>query len=170
MEICNGMSDIYLTKKGYQKLVEELEYLKTVKRREISKAIGVARAHGDISGYTEAGKSGTAEKIVDGFYSKTDNISSFLGFAPAKNPRFVLLVSIDEPEVKYLPGIGKHQYGGVCAAPIFREIATQALQYLGVTPDDPYGFPPGDPRRVAEKADMIAEMQALREDYLRHNE
>lgn len=43
------MSDIFLTKKGYQKLVEELEYLKTVKRREISKAIGVARAHGDIS-------------------------------------------------------------------------------------------------------------------------
>jgi transcription elongation factor GreA len=43
------MSDIYLTKKGYHKLVEKLEYLKTVKRREISKAIGVARAHGDIS-------------------------------------------------------------------------------------------------------------------------
>lgn len=43
------MSEIYLTKKGYQKLVEGLEHLKTVKRREISKAIGVARAHGDIS-------------------------------------------------------------------------------------------------------------------------
>ena len=43
------MSDIYLTKKGYQKLAEDLEYLKTTKRREISKAIGDARAHGDIS-------------------------------------------------------------------------------------------------------------------------
>ena len=43
------MSDIYLTKKGYQRLAEELEHLKTVKRREISKAIGLARAHGDIS-------------------------------------------------------------------------------------------------------------------------
>jgi transcription elongation factor GreA len=43
------MGDIYLTKKGYQKLAEELEYLKTVKRRELSKAIGAARAHGDIS-------------------------------------------------------------------------------------------------------------------------
>jgi transcription elongation factor GreA len=43
------MGDIYLTQKGYEKLAEELEYLKTVKRRELSKAIGAARAHGDIS-------------------------------------------------------------------------------------------------------------------------
>ncbi len=43
------MADIYLTKNGHQKLMEELEYLKTVKRRELSKAIGAARAHGDIS-------------------------------------------------------------------------------------------------------------------------
>jgi transcription elongation factor GreA len=43
------MGEIYLTKAGYQKLMEELEYLKTVKRRELSKAIGAARAHGDIS-------------------------------------------------------------------------------------------------------------------------
>ena len=43
------MGDIYLTKEGYQKLVEELEYLETVKRRQLSKAIGEARAHGDIS-------------------------------------------------------------------------------------------------------------------------
>lgn len=43
------MEDVYLTKEGYQKLVEELEYLKTVKRREITKAIAEARAHGDLS-------------------------------------------------------------------------------------------------------------------------
>lgn len=43
------MNEIYLTRKGYQKLAEELEYLKTLKRREISKAIGKAREHGDIS-------------------------------------------------------------------------------------------------------------------------
>ncbi|MEK6728017.1 MAG: transcription elongation factor GreA [Candidatus Omnitrophota bacterium] len=43
------MSEIYLTRKGYQKLAEDLEYLKTLKRREISKAIGKAREHGDIS-------------------------------------------------------------------------------------------------------------------------
>jgi cell division protein FtsI (penicillin-binding protein 3) len=124
----------------------------------------------DIAGYTEAGKSGTAEKIIDGIYSKTHNISSFLGFAPVKHPRFVLLVSIDDPEVKYIPGVGKHQFGGICAAPIFREIATRSLQYLGVAPDDPYGFPPGDPRRDVENSDMALEMRALKEEYLRHNQ
>jgi transcription elongation factor GreA len=43
------MGEVYLTKKGYEKLSEELEYLKTVRRREISKAIGTAREHGDLS-------------------------------------------------------------------------------------------------------------------------
>ncbi|MCX5708787.1 MAG: transcription elongation factor GreA [Candidatus Omnitrophica bacterium] len=43
------MGDVYLTKKGYEKLSEELEYLKNVRRREISKAIGLAREHGDLS-------------------------------------------------------------------------------------------------------------------------
>lgn len=124
----------------------------------------------DIHGYTEAGKSGTAEKIIDGVYSKTHNISSFLGFAPAKNPRFILLVSVDDPEVKIIPGVGRHQFGGVCAAPIFKEIATRALQYLGVEPDDPYGYPPGDPRRNPEKADMLPKMQVLKEEYQRHNQ
>jgi transcription elongation factor GreA len=43
------MNEIYLTRAGYEKLVEELEYLKTVKRKQLSKAVGDARAHGDIS-------------------------------------------------------------------------------------------------------------------------
>jgi transcription elongation factor GreA len=43
------MSEVFLTKKGYQKLAEELEYLKTTKRRQLAKAVGEARAHGDIS-------------------------------------------------------------------------------------------------------------------------
>jgi transcription elongation factor GreA len=44
-----GLGDVYLTRQGHEKLAKDLEYLKTTKRREISKAIGVARAHGDIS-------------------------------------------------------------------------------------------------------------------------
>ena len=124
----------------------------------------------DIMGYSEVGKSGTAEKVIDGTYSKEHNISSFLGFAPAENPRFVLLVSIDDPERKFIPGVGKQQFGGVCAAPVFREIASRALEYLGVCPDDPYGFPPGDPRRDPKKADWLAEMEALKELYKQWNE
>lgn len=124
----------------------------------------------DIMGYTEAGKSGTSEKIIRGNYSKENHISSFLGFAPAKNPRFVLIVSIDEPEIKLIPGVGKQQHGGVCAAPVFREIATRALQYLGVAPDDPYGYSYGDPRRDSVKADWAKEVQALKELYDQWNQ
>jgi len=102
----------------------------------VTKPGGSAR-RADIPGYTEAGKTGTSEKIVGGVYSKKNHISTFLGFAPAKNPRFVLLVSVDEPESKYIPGVGKNQLGGVCCAPAFREISLRTLQYLGVPPDDP---------------------------------
>ncbi len=123
----------------------------------------------DIAGYTEAGKSGTAEKIIDGVYSKEHNISSFVGFAPAHHPRFVLIVSIDDPARKFIPGYGGQQFGGVCAAPIFREIATKALQYLGVTPDDPYGYPVGDPRRDSTRADWANEVQALKNLYEQWN-
>ena len=123
----------------------------------------------DIMGYTEGGKSGTAEKIIAGNYSKDHNISSFIGFAPAKNPRFVLLISIDDPEKKVIPGVGKHQMGGVCAAPVFRDIGTKALQYLGVAPDDPFGYSPGDPRRDFKRADWVAEVGRLKEAYERYN-
>ena len=130
---------------------------------------GGSAKRGDIPGYTEAGKSGTAEKVIDGIYSKTHNISSFLGFAPAKNPRFVLLVSIDDPEQRVISGVGRHQLGGVCASPIFQQIASQALRFLGVEPDDPYGGPIGDPRRDADKADMAQEVRKLKELYNRWN-
>ncbi len=126
---------------------------------------GGSSKRGDIFGYTEVGKSGTAEKIIDGNYSKDHNISSFVGFTPVNNPRFILLVSIDDPEKRFIPGVGKHQLGGVCAAPVFREIATRALQYLGVEPDDPYGYAYGDPRRDAKKADWAKEVQSLKELY-----
>lgn len=119
----------------------------------------------DVMGYTEAGKSGTSEKIINGTYSKVNNTSSFVGFAPAKNPRFVLMVTIDDPEIKFIPGVGKQQMGGVCASPVFREIATKALQYLGVAPDDPYGYPYGDPRRDPKKADWMDEVSSLKQLY-----
>ena len=60
------MTDIYLTREGHQKLVEELEYLKTTKRRQLSKSIGEARAHGDISENAEY----DAAKDAQGFNEK----------------------------------------------------------------------------------------------------
>lgn len=119
----------------------------------------------DIPGYTQAGKTGTAEKIIGGVYSKDRNVSSFVGFAPVNNPVFVLIVSIDEPEKAYIPGIGPVQYGGFCAAPVFREIGRRTFEYLGVAPDDPYGYPVGDPRYNSQKADWATETKALKQLY-----
>jgi cell division protein FtsI (penicillin-binding protein 3) len=119
----------------------------------------------DIFGYTEAGKTGTSEKVVNGTYSKKDHISSFLGFCPALNPRFVLMVVIDEPAAKVIPGFGRNQYGGICAAPAFREIGRKTLEYLGVEPDDPFGFPVGDPRRNPSKAVWGKETEMLKDLY-----
>lgn len=130
---------------------------------------GGTASRADVFGYTEAGKTATSEKVIHGQYSKKDHISTFIGFAPASKPRFVLLIAINEPEYKYIPGVGKNQHGGLCAAPAFREIATRALQYLGVEPDDPYGYPPGDPRYDAQKADWIKETQALKELFQQWN-
>lgn len=124
---------------------------------------GGTSSRADIFGYTEVGKTGTSEKVINGQYSKKDHISTFVGFAPLSNPCFVLLIAIDDPEYKYIEGVGKNQLGGVCCAPAFREIGTRALQYLGVEPDDPFGFPPGDPRHDAQKADWYKETKELKE-------
>ena len=88
----------------------------------------------NIPGFTEVGKSGTARKIVDGAYTRKKHVASFVGFAPATHPRFVLFVALDEPEVLYIPGVGHNNHGGVSAAPIFRHIARRTLEYLGESP------------------------------------
>lgn len=119
----------------------------------------------DIKGYTEAGKTGTAEKVIHGAYSKTLCCSSFVGFAPVDHPAFVLVVTVDEPGRGYLPGIGSMQLGGKCSAVPFREIARRSLEYLGVTPDDPHGYPKGDPRYDPKKADWFKETELLKEKY-----
>lgn len=129
--------------------------------RFVTKPGGTSK-QGDILGYTEIGKSGTAEKVINGAYSKELNISSFVGVAPAEKPRFVLIVSVDEPARKLIPGVGRNQFGGVCAAPIFRRIASKALQYLGVAPDDPYGYGARDPRSDPSKAKWALETEELR--------
>jgi cell division protein FtsI/penicillin-binding protein 2 len=83
-----------------------------------------------IPGYKVAGKTGTAAKIdSDGGYSDSRYVASFVGFVPASSPRFVILVSIDEPRGMI--------WGGVVAAPAFQQIAKFGLQYLEVPPDAP---------------------------------
>lgn len=103
---------------------------------------------GAIPGYSSCGKTGTAEKVIGGHYDKRRYFSSFIGITPASNPRFVLLVSLDEPRWGYQEGIGFNHRAGICAAPIFKEIAAKALEYLSVPNDNPQTLPVGDRRGV----------------------
>jgi cell division protein FtsI (penicillin-binding protein 3) len=95
---------------------------------------GVLEAGGTASavsvpGYVLAGKTGTAQKVVDGVYSETQYVGSFVGFAPSEDPRLLVTVVVDSPTV------GSY-YGGDVAAPAFGEIANFALPYLGVPRDN----------------------------------
>ena len=80
-----------------------------------------------IDGFEVAGKTGTAQKYIreNKSYSKTEFISSFIGYAPADDPRLAILVMIDNPK-------GRH-WGGVVAAPVFVKIAEKSLRHLNVT-------------------------------------
>ena len=84
-----------------------------------------------LEGYSSAGKTGTAQKVdpATGAYSKTKYIGSFAGFAPVNNPQIVVAVILDS-------AVGLHQ-GGQVAAPVFRRISQQVLEYLHVPHDLP---------------------------------
>ena len=85
-----------------------------------------------IPGYTVAGKTGTANKVENGVYA-SKYVASFVGLVPARKPRLAILVMVDEPKGQI--------WGGVVAAPLFRDIARFALQYLEVPPDAPESKP-----------------------------
>ncbi len=117
--------------------------LNTFDLDEIKKALvfttqkGGTAVYGNIRGYTEGGKSGTTEKLVNGSYCATKHYASFIGFAPFQNTKFVMIVGIDEPQYQIIPGLGYNHYGGKCSARVFSRIGEKLLPYLGVVPDDP---------------------------------
>jgi cell division protein FtsI (penicillin-binding protein 3) len=80
-----------------------------------------------VPGFTVAGKTGTASKIVNGRYQKSDYHASFVGFVPSRHPAVTVLVVIDSPR-------GGAYTGGAVAAPVFERVAEQALRYLGIAP------------------------------------
>lgn len=82
-----------------------------------------------IPGYRVAGKTGTAHKLEGGQYANK-YVSSFVGFAPASDPRLIVAVMIDEP------GTGRH-YGGDVAGPVFSAVMSGSLRTLGIAPDAP---------------------------------
>ncbi|WP_410515123.1 stage V sporulation protein D [Paenibacillus sp. BR2-3] len=117
------------------KTVSEMkpELIKQVISEETSKKVRealesvVAKGTGRpafIDGYRVGGKTGTAQKVINGRYSPTEHIVSFIGFAPADDPQIVVYTAVDNPK-----GL---QFGGVVAAPIVQNILEDSLHYMKV--------------------------------------
>ncbi len=83
-----------------------------------------------VSGYSIAGKSGTAEIATDEGYIQDETIASFIGYAPADDPQFVMLVKLDRPD----PGISR--WAAYTATPIFSRIAHRLFEHMNIPPDD----------------------------------
>ncbi len=90
-------------------------------------AAGGTASEVSVPGYTLAGKTGTAEVAENGGYSESKYVASFIGFAPAQDPKFLAAVIVDQPQGDI--------YGGSVAAPAFGKIAAFSLPYLGVAPE-----------------------------------
>ena len=100
--------------------------LTTIMEGVVANEHGTARA-ARIPGFTIAGKTGTAAKLVNGQYSHSDYNASFVGFVPSQNPAVAIIIVTDAPHAGPTTG-------GAVSAPIFRRIAEATLRYLGVAP------------------------------------
>jgi cell division protein FtsI (penicillin-binding protein 3) len=85
-----------------------------------------------VAGYRIAGKTGTAHKLGSKGYEPDKYVASFVGIAPASNPRLIMAVMIDEPSIE-----NDQYYGGVSAAPVFAAVMADALRMLAVPQDSP---------------------------------
>ncbi|MFZ0564790.1 MAG: penicillin-binding protein 2 [Chlamydiales bacterium] len=158
----------------FPKVLDEEIACEVLKGTKFSTKPGGSGRLAAVNGYTEAGKTSTAEKSEKGVYSKTKHVSSFIGMSPANleptvPTQFVLIVTLDEAAAILLEGGIKNHLGGRCAAPVFQKIAKRTLEYLGVPPDDPHGYPVGDPRWDPEKADWMKEVRELKFLYEKWN-
>ena len=120
-------------------------YSTATKRRVITEATartmarlleGVASKEGtapeaEIPNYEVAGKTGTTQKLIGGRYSERHHVSSFVGFFPASRPQVAIAVIVDDADAHCKGGIA---YGHIVAAPSFKHIAEQLIQYLDIKP------------------------------------
>ncbi len=87
---------------------------------------GIPVHKAQVKGYHVGGKTGTTLVSIPTGYALDSTIASFVGFAPAEDPAFIMLVKIDQPKDDPL--------GGIVAAPVFGKLAPQILSYLNVPP------------------------------------
>lgn len=112
--------------------------------REVVEENGGTGKAARIPGIEVGGKTGTAQKASkSGGYGK-ERVGSFVGILPADNPRYLILVLLDEPS--------KVQYGGIIAAPVFRHVALSTLAYHGLLPDAEAVVPAGTPAQSTRSA------------------
>ena len=126
--------------------------------RRVVEEKGGTGSRARLDDFTVAGKTGTAQKVdprTRAYSSK--RIGSFVGFVPADHPRAVILVLIDEPTTS--------SYGGVVAAPVFRNIASGVMQALHVTPERAPGPAPDETR--AQQAKTKGKAPAAKEKLAR---
>lgn len=113
-----------------QRVVAPAAALAVRRMLEMATQPGGTAPKAQVTGYRVAGKTGTAHKLENGGYAPDKYVSSFVGFAPASEPRLIVAVMIDEPRA------GAY-YGGAVAAPVFSSVMTGALRLLAVPPDAP---------------------------------
>ncbi len=96
---------------------------------------------GQVPGFRVAGKTGTAQKVINGRTEKGIYIASFVGFGPVPNPQVAIMINVDEPQGAF--------YGGQVAAPIFSRLARDIFRHLNLSPTEPI-VPPknGEPAMV----------------------
>ena len=111
-----------------QRVVSEKTAQETLEMMATVTEDGGTGTRAAIEGYRVAGKTGTAWKHVDGAYSSTERIGSFIGAVPANNPRLAMAIVVDNPTKG-------SRYGGQTAGPAFSEIGQSALRLMGVAPD-----------------------------------
>lgn len=100
-------------------------------RKMLQGAVDVAGtgAAAQIRNYSIAGKTGTVHKVVYGEYSDDNYVALFAGMAPAKNPRLIMVVTIDDPK-------GDSHFGGQVAAPVFSKVMAGSMRLLNISPDE----------------------------------
>ena len=164
----NGIKKNLVLVKGHQQSEERVQIFAESVARDVQRMMrdvveekdGTGR-RAAIPGISVAGKTGTAQKadVKSGSYG-SKRMASFVGFLPAENPRYLILVFIDEPQ--------HTQYGGIIAAPVFREIAERALAYAGIlSPQGKGGTIRAEARKAGELQVRGLKMSGLDSPFVR---
>ena len=126
-----------------KRVVSEATARETLKMMATVTEEGGTGTRAAIPGFSVAGKTGTAWKHVDGAYSSTERIGSFIGAVPAEDPQIAMAIVVDNPTKG-------SRYGGQTAGPAFSEIGEATLRLLGVPPDPERMPAQAEPETAAE--------------------